>query len=71
MSNTFDTYQAEIEYRSNKIRKDIGGAVAPPRPDPVRTPGRGGHPHQSLTASRARSMSIDTASETNGAGPDN
>jgi len=23
MSNTFDTYQAEIEYRSNKIRKDI------------------------------------------------
>jgi hypothetical protein len=25
MSNTFDTYQAEIEYRSNKIRKDIAG----------------------------------------------
>ena len=22
--NTFDTYQAEIEYRSNRIRKDIG-----------------------------------------------
>jgi len=25
MSNTFDTYQAEIEYRSNKLRKDIAG----------------------------------------------
>jgi hypothetical protein len=25
MSNTFDTYQAEVEYRSNKIRKDIAG----------------------------------------------
>ncbi len=25
MVNTFDTYQAEIEYRSNKIRKDISG----------------------------------------------
>ena len=25
MSNTFDTYQAEIEYRGNKIRKDISG----------------------------------------------
>jgi hypothetical protein len=25
MNNTFDTYQAEIEYRSNKIRKDIAG----------------------------------------------
>ena len=24
MYNTFETYQAEIEYRSNKIRKDIG-----------------------------------------------
>ena len=22
--NTFDTYQAEIEYRSNKIRRDVG-----------------------------------------------
>jgi len=22
--NTFDTYQAEIEYRRNRIRKDIG-----------------------------------------------
>jgi len=22
--NTFDTYQAEIEYRSNRIRKDMG-----------------------------------------------
>jgi hypothetical protein len=22
--NTFDTYQAEIEYRSNRIRKDFG-----------------------------------------------
>ena len=22
--NTFDTYQAEIEYRSNRIRKDVG-----------------------------------------------
>jgi len=25
MNNTFDTYQAEIAYRSNKIRKDFGG----------------------------------------------
>jgi hypothetical protein len=25
MSSNFDYYQAEIEYRSNKIRKDIGG----------------------------------------------
>jgi len=24
MYNTFDTYQAEIEYRANKIRKDLG-----------------------------------------------
>jgi hypothetical protein len=24
MYNTFDTYQAEIEYRSNRIRKDVG-----------------------------------------------
>jgi hypothetical protein len=24
MFNTFDTYQAEIEYRSNRIRKDVG-----------------------------------------------
>ena len=24
MYNTFDTYQAEIEYRSNKIRNSIG-----------------------------------------------
>jgi hypothetical protein len=23
--NTYDTYQAEIEYRSNKIRRDIKG----------------------------------------------
>jgi hypothetical protein len=23
--NTFDTYQAEIEYRGNRIRKDVGG----------------------------------------------
>jgi hypothetical protein len=23
-NNTFDTYQAEIEYRSNRIRKDFG-----------------------------------------------
>ena len=22
--NTLDTYQAEIEYRSNRIRKDVG-----------------------------------------------
>jgi len=22
--NTFDTYRAEIEYRSNRIRKDVG-----------------------------------------------
>ena len=22
--NTYDTYQAEIEYRSNRIRKDVG-----------------------------------------------
>jgi hypothetical protein len=22
--NTFDTYQAEIEYRGNRIRKDVG-----------------------------------------------
>jgi hypothetical protein len=22
--NTFDTYQAEIAYRSNRIRKDVG-----------------------------------------------
>ena len=22
--NTFETYQAEIEYRSNRIRKDVG-----------------------------------------------
>ena len=22
--NTFDTYQAEIEYRSNRIRKEMG-----------------------------------------------
>jgi hypothetical protein len=25
MNNNFDYYQAEVEYRSNKIRKDIGG----------------------------------------------
>jgi hypothetical protein len=25
MSNTFDAYQAEIQYRSDKIRKDIAG----------------------------------------------
>jgi hypothetical protein len=24
MHNTFETYQAEIEYRANRIRKDIG-----------------------------------------------
>jgi hypothetical protein len=24
MYNTFDTYQAEIEYRGNRIRKDTG-----------------------------------------------
>jgi hypothetical protein len=24
MYNTFDTYQAEIEYRGNRIRKDVG-----------------------------------------------
>jgi hypothetical protein len=23
-NNTFETYQAEIEYRSNRIRKDLG-----------------------------------------------
>jgi hypothetical protein len=23
-NNTFDTYQAEIAYRSNRIRKDVG-----------------------------------------------
>ncbi len=23
--NTYDTYQAEIAYRSNRIRKDVGG----------------------------------------------
>jgi hypothetical protein len=23
-NNTYDTYQAEIEYRSNRIRKDVG-----------------------------------------------
>lgn len=23
-NNTFDTYQAEIEYRGNRIRKDVG-----------------------------------------------
>ena len=23
--NTLDTYQAEIEYRANRIRKDVGG----------------------------------------------
>jgi hypothetical protein len=25
MSNTFDTYQAEIEYRGNRIRKAVRG----------------------------------------------
>jgi hypothetical protein len=25
MNNTFDTYQAEIEYRANRIRKEISG----------------------------------------------
>jgi hypothetical protein len=24
MHNTFETYQAEIEYRANRIRKDMG-----------------------------------------------
>ena len=24
MVNTYDTYQAEVEYRSNRIRKDVG-----------------------------------------------
>ena len=26
--NTFDTYQAEIAYRSNRIRKDVGRNTA-------------------------------------------
>ena len=48
--NTFDTYQAEIEYRGNRIRKDVR-PQPPPRPGPVRTPARRGHPHRPLTAS--------------------
>ena len=51
MINTFDTYQAEIEYRSNRIRKDVR-RPQPPRPGPVRTPARRGHPHHPLTAAR-------------------
>ena len=36
--NTYDTYQAEIEYRSNRIRKDVG-RNQPSRPVPfVRRP---------------------------------
>lgn len=33
MFNTYDTYQAEIEYRSNRIRRDLKG-----RSRRVRTP---------------------------------
>lgn len=38
--NTFDTYQAEIEYRSNRIRKDVGRNSRRVRNPFVRKPGR-------------------------------
>ena len=60
MYNNFDTYQAEIEYRSNKIRKEHR-PQPPPRPDPVRTPARGGHPHRQLTRVDGLATSVDTA----------
>ena len=50
--NTYDTYQAEIEYRSNRIRKDVRPQQQPSRPGPVRTPARRGHPHRPLTRRR-------------------
>ena len=31
-TTTFDSYQAEIEYRSNRIRKDWRRQPRPPRP---------------------------------------
>ena len=37
--NTYDTYQAEIEYRGNKIRKDLAGPSRRFRVPFVRRPG--------------------------------
>ena len=36
--NTFDTYQAEIEYRGNRIRKDVGRNTRRVRKPFVRRP---------------------------------
>ena len=49
--NTYDTYQAEIEYRQ---QPDPQGRrpQQPPRPGPVRTPALRGHPHRPLTRRR-------------------
>ena len=38
--NTFDTYQAEIEYRSNRIRKEMGRSGRRVRSPFVRKPTR-------------------------------
>ena len=38
MFNTFETYQAEIEYRSNRIRKDVGRSGRRVRAPFVRKP---------------------------------
>ena len=40
MYNNFDTYQAEIEYRSNRIRKDVGRNRRRVRSPFVRKPGQ-------------------------------
>jgi hypothetical protein len=38
--NTFDTYQAEIEYRSNRIRQAVGGSSRRVRVPFVRRPAK-------------------------------
>ena len=59
MIQHLDTYQAEIDYRSDRIRKDVGrnsrragsrSYAGPPRP-----------PAPAADARRAARMSIDTA----------
>ena len=69
--NTFDTYQAEIAVPEQPDPQGRG-PHQPPRPGPVRTPARRGHPHRPLTAP---TLSSDEhrhgAGEQSGAGADN
>ena len=40
MFNTYDTYQAEIEYRSDRIRREVAGGRRRVRSPFVRKPAR-------------------------------